>query len=301
MTRSPVARAMSVIDHRRPWRVFDRPVFILAAPRSGSTLLRELLDKHPDLSAWPREAHPAFASARAHVVEDGHRWEPEVADEALRRTLSRELYLGMLVKRREAGLSVSPGQRLALRPVRLLEKTPANILRVGALARLYPQARFVFLHRDAPASIGSLMEAWETPTGAHARFFVNGEPKTWMMLAAPGWVQLAEASPAEKSAFQWRVAAQYALDDLGDVPAARVVQVSYEDLVADPTTHLLRVLDHCELRPDPAVLAMATVVGSTGRTSLSIPRPEKWRERAAEIEPQLPALADLRRRLGYPC
>lgn len=280
---------------RRAWDVFDRPVFVLAAPRSGSTLLREMLDKHPDLAAWPGEAHSAFAAARPHVVLEGHRWEPEVATPELRRDLSRELYRGWVRSKDEA----SARDRLGLRTVRLLEKTPANILRVGALARLYPDAKLVFLHRDAPSSIGSLLESWETPSGAHARFFVDGVEKRWMMLAAPGWVELADAPVAQRAAFQWSAATQYALDDLADIAPERVVQLSYEQLVADPEANLRRVLEHCELRIDEAVLATSSVVGRAGRTSLSAPHADKWRQRADEIEPVLADLAPLRRRLGY--
>ena len=285
------------LDRVRPWRVFDRPVFVLAAPRSGSTLLREMLERHPDLVGWRGEAHPAFAAARPHVVEEGHRWEPSVATDALRRRLSQELYLGML---RERGQEPRARERLLPRRVRLLEKTPANVLRIGALARLYPDARLVFLHRDAPASMNSLLEAWETPTTAHVVMDVHGRRVPWMMLAAPGWLDLADADAATKSAFQWRVAQEHALSDLADLPAERVVRVSYEDLTRDPVVVLRRVLEHCELTAHPDVLATASAVGSAGRTSLSAPRPDKWRERAAQIEPHLPALASLRERLGYP-
>jgi hypothetical protein len=190
-------------------------------------------------------------------------------------------------------------ERLALRRVRMLEKTPSNVLRVGALARLYPDAPLVFLHRDAPSSIGSLIESWLTPSEAHGRVQVGGRTVDWMMLAPPGWVDLADEPPAVKAAFQWSAAARYALEDLADIDPSRVVQLAYEDLVAEPETHVRRVLDHCGLSHDDAVLAAAATAGTKGRTSFSAPRPDKWRERADEIEPLLPELAPLRRALGY--
>ena len=120
-----------------------------------------------------------------------------------------------------------------------------------------------------------------------------------MMLAAPGWVELADAPVAQRAAFQWRAAAQYALDDLAEVAPERVVQLSYEQLVADPEPTLRRVLEHCELRVDEAVLATSAVVGLPGPSSFSAPRVGKWRDRADQIEPVLADLAPLRRRLGY--
>jgi hypothetical protein len=286
----------------RPWRVFDRPVFVLAGPRSGSTMLLDLLAAHPDTISWPFEAQNAFRAAQPsdHPYALGHRWPPEYASEQLRRLLSRELYLGRLAARRRNGLPVGPLERLALRKVRLLEKTPENVLRVGLLARLYPDARLVFLHRDAPATIGSLIEAWETPSAAHARIEVEGRVVDWMMLAPPGWLDLSEAAVPVKAAFQWQAGVEHVLADLQDVDPERVVRLSYEDLVTDPEPALLRVLDHCGLAQAPEVLAAAAALHSPGRTSFTAPRADKWRERADQIEPLLPALADLRRRLGYP-
>jgi hypothetical protein len=291
----------SLFAGARPWRVFDRPVLVVAAPRSGSTLLFDMLERHPELVSWPFEAHSAFAAAEPedHDRALGHRWLPDYATEAVRRDLSRELYLGGIAARRRSGLPVGRFEPLALRKVRLLEKTPANVLRIAALARLYPDARLVYLHRDAPASIGSLIEAWETPSMAHATTLVDGREVSWMMLAAPGWLDLLDAPYPERAAFQWRAGTEWALEDLAEVPQERVVRLSYEDLVADPVGQLLRVLDHCELGHDPAVLAAADDVGSAGRTSFSAPDPDKWRRRAAEIEPLLPGLADVRLRLGY--
>jgi LPS sulfotransferase NodH len=281
--------------------VLDRPVLVLAAPRSGSTLLFDMLERHPALTSWPFEAHRAFSAAQpvGHDPALGHRWPPSYATEAVRRALSRELYLGGVAARRRHGLPVGRLEPLALRRVRLLEKTPANVLRIGALARLYPDACLVYLHRDAPASIGSLIEAWETPSAAHATVVVDGREVSWMMLAAPGWLDLVDAPLPKRAAFQWQAGTQWALADLAEVPAERVVRLSYEDLVADPVGQLRRVLDHCGLAADPAVLAAADQVGSAGRTSFSAPDPDKWRARAADIEPLLPGLADLRRQLGY--
>jgi LPS sulfotransferase NodH len=285
----------------RPWRVFDRPVFVLAAPRSGSTFLFDLLEGHPDTVSWPFEAHQAFQAGQpaGHPLALGHRWPPSYGSEQLRRTLSRELYLGRLQARRRHDLQVGRWEHLALRKVRLLEKTPANVLRIGALARAFPDARLVYLHRDAPASIASLIEAWETPSAAHATVQVDGRAVDWMMLTAPGWLDLVDAPAAEKAAFQWRAGTEHALADLADVDPDRVLRLAYEDLVAEPETQLRRLLAHCELSAAPEVLSRAAAPTAPGRTSFSAPRPDKWRERAAQVEPQLPALADLRRALGY--
>src|SRR5205085_1471283 len=47
-------------------------------------------------------------------------------------------------------------------PVRFLEKTPKNALRIPFFDALFPDAQFVFLWRDPAENISSIMEAWRS-------------------------------------------------------------------------------------------------------------------------------------------
>jgi hypothetical protein len=299
--RAIAGRAVNVINRVRPWRSFDRPVFIVAGPRTGSTLLFDLLAPHPELVAWPFEAPDAYLRVTPpdHPVDLGMRWPEHYATPDRRRALTRELVLGRLDARRVHGLPTRALERLALRKVRFLEKSPPSILRLAALARMYPDAKLVVLHRDAPDTIASLIEVWETPSAAHAHLEVGGRPVHWTVLAPPGWLALVDAPIPQKAAFQWAAAAECSLRDLRSLPPGRCLQVRYEDLVADPSAVLRTILDFAELAPDPGVLAAGAARSSAGRTSISPPRAGKWRERADQIEPLLPSLAELRTALGY--
>jgi hypothetical protein len=299
--RQLAGRSLALADRVRPWRIFDRPVLIVAGPRTGSTLLFDLLQPHPDLVSWPFEALDAYARVTPpeHPIDLGMRWPAHYATPERRRELTRALHLGRRAARRSQGLTNRPLDRLALRKVRFLEKSPPSILRLEALARLFPDAKLVVLQRDAPGTIASLMEVWETPSLAHARGKVGGRDVHWTMLAPPGWLSMMDAPVAEKAAFQWAAAAECSLRDLGALPADRCLQLTYEELVADPAATLRRVLEFAELETDPAVLAAGAAKQTKGRSSISPPRAEKWRARAEEIEPLLPRLAGLRRALGY--
>ena len=46
----------------------------------------------------------------------------------------------------------------------MLEKTPKNALRLPFLARVFPEARFIYLHRDPRRVLASMMEAWTVGT-----------------------------------------------------------------------------------------------------------------------------------------
>ena len=43
---------------------------------------------------------------------------------------------------------------------RIVDKTPPNIFRIDFLAKLYPDAKFIYLTRDGNDNINSLISAW---------------------------------------------------------------------------------------------------------------------------------------------
>ncbi|MFJ8824143.1 sulfotransferase family protein [Streptomyces sp. NPDC102467] len=118
-------------------RLLRRPVFIMSPVRSGSTLLRMLLDAHPRLHA-PHELHirrlevgyGSKLSERAMDALDLGRGDLEhlLWDRVLHRELTRS------------------GKEF------LVEKTPSNAFVYGRIRDCWPDARFVFLLRH-PVSI----------------------------------------------------------------------------------------------------------------------------------------------------
>ncbi len=69
-------------------------------------------------------------------------------------TLLRERFDQAL--RNRDGAAPPPGR------IRMLEKTPKNALRIPFLAKVFPEARFIYLHRDPHQVLSSMMEGWES-------------------------------------------------------------------------------------------------------------------------------------------
>lgn len=266
---------------------FDRPVFVLGMPRSGSTFLFDLLATHPKLLSWGDEAYPPWAAV------DPELGSGEVGD-ALRVTepdaerFTEVMHSGV-VSHERAGLLIRKG----LRRYRLLDKTPPTVLRVRALRSMFPDAIFIHLVRDAPDSIASMLEGRDRALGV--RDWPKRHGMDWHFLMPPGWQNHLHHSPAEQFAWQWEVGTGTPLRDLADDYVARV---RYEDLVTNPTDVVDDLLTF-------AGLSMTARVGEAceamepSKHTLSAPAPEKWRARAPEIEPVLDDLAELRRELGY--
>ncbi|MFD5627784.1 sulfotransferase family protein [Streptomyces sp. NPDC127072] len=118
-------------------RLLRAPVFVLSAPRSGSTLLRVLLNSHSQLHS-PHETHFRRITVRF-TTEPAHQ-----AMEAAGHNLADvEHLLWDRLLHRELTLS---GKEF------LVEKTPSNVFVWNRLATCWPDARFVFLLRH-PYSI----------------------------------------------------------------------------------------------------------------------------------------------------
>ena len=111
------------------------PVFILGFPRSGTTLLEQVLAGHPDLA--PLEEAPTLAEASAEFLRDAAGLRRLAALPPAERTRWRGRYWAAV---RAAGLEV--GAR------RLVDKAPAGTATLPLIARLFPQAQVLFAIRN---------------------------------------------------------------------------------------------------------------------------------------------------------
>src|SRR5690606_33663658 len=93
----------------------------------------------------------------------------------------------------------------------------------------------------------------------------------------------------QRVARQWAITMQILLDDLETLPPGRWISARYDALAADPAAEIGRICAALEIgwdRPLGAALPYS-------RHTVSPPKAEKWRARAAEIEAVLPELAPL--------
>lgn len=271
-----------------PDPVFDRPVFIVNPPRSGSSLLFETLAQTRGVVTVGGESHAVIEGVPAlHISArdlDSNRLRaadatPEVVTDL------RERFFALLRDR--------DGKPPAAGRVRMLEKTPKNALRIPFLAKAFPEARFIYLHRDPREVIASMMEAWES---GRFRTYPNlpgwrGD-LPWSLLLTPGWRDLASLPLNERVAAQWSTTMQILLDDLDQIRPQRVVTARYDALISDPTAEVRRLCAAVDLEWDRALGNELPIASHT----VSKPRAEKWREREAEVEAVLPGLQALIRR-----
>ena len=183
-------------------RLFDRPVIILAAPRSGSTLLFETLSQAPDLWTVGGESHVFIEGLRPlnpmGGQVDSNRLESKHATPAIVRQL--RMRFARYLRDRQGREFFRHRDRSQLR---FLEKTPKNALRQPFLEEVFPGALYIYLFRDPRQNISSMMEAWKGGGWVTYPRLPGWTGPPWSLLLPPGWQSLNGRSLAEICAYQW--------------------------------------------------------------------------------------------------
>jgi hypothetical protein len=125
-----------------PQRLVPSPVFLFTLPRSGSTLLRRILDAHPELCA-PHELHLTKLGLARVDIATGRSLDAAglPPDEVEHLMWDRILHWHL----------VRSGKR------RIVEKTPNNLDSWARLARCWPDAQYLFLLRHPANVLASTM------------------------------------------------------------------------------------------------------------------------------------------------
>ena len=265
---------------------FDRPIIILAAPRSGSTLLFETLARSPHVCTIGGESHGVFESINRFNPLMGYCDSNALsADDGTDQTVE-QLRAAFLDELRDANGN-SP-QDTGASP-RLLEKTPKNALRVSLLNRVFPDALYVYLYRNPRENISSIMDAWES-----GRFVTYpsllGREKPWSLLLPPGWDAYNEANLEDVAAFQWQSANTAILDELNKLQTSRWMAVSYGQQVQETESTVQRICEFADIPCGPILQSLAGTQPALSQYTLTAPRAGKWHRNAAALQQVLPGL-----------
>jgi hypothetical protein len=258
---------------------FDPPVFIISAPRAGSTMLFDLLAHSANFWTIGRESEGVIEGiSELHPANRGfhsHRLDSRDADaktvEALHAGFIAEIH------DRRGGRFLELQEQERPRRILLLEKTPENALRVPFLAAAFPGARFLFVHRDPRQNVSSILEAWHHSGFVNISNLPGWERRRWHFLLPEGWRDLQCASLLELAAFQWDAANQCALDDLECLAADQWIVIDYAEVVRAPYAVARKVCDFTRLPMDEHLSAALARPLPIAATSISPPSSIKWR------------------------
>lgn len=138
-------------------------VFVVGAPRSGTTALGKALGRHSRFYAGDETLFlvDLFGGGRAEIVFD--RWAARPSSSWLRRErVSREAFLAALGRGLDALFTAHADG------LRWVDHTPAHALMADTLAGLFPRARFLHILRDGREVANSMINVPRTLVGESA-------------------------------------------------------------------------------------------------------------------------------------
>ena len=195
-----------------------RPVFIVGVPRSGSTLIEQILASHSQVEGCGELPYLIMLSAML-----GKRGPPGLKYPELLASLPPD----ELLKLGNDYLQYSATHR-SNSAAFFTDKMPANFMHVGLVHLVLPQAIIIDARRNPlDACIGNFRQ-----------LFAQGKNQSYDL----------------KELGEYYLEYRRLMDHWDEVLPGRVLRVQYEDLVRDLETEVRRILQHCGLPFEEACL-----------------------------------------------
>lgn len=250
------------------------PILLLGNTRSGTTIVQDLLATHRDVVGWyePRTLWLYADPGREHDLFDARDATPRV---------KRYIRRSFLRYQREHDDRI------------VMEKTPANILKIPYVHEIFPEASYLFIVRNPFSFISSVERKWRhRPIGRKGtrrrlrttpvsqwhhyasrymqdKYLRRLRKQTYLSLWGPRYPgiqhDVAERDLLTVVARQWAVCSRLAEEALARFDEGRVLRFRYEDFVAQPVAHLERICAHSGLRMTEAMVRAAGQLVDRGR------------------------------------
>lgn len=240
------------------------PIFVLGMPRSGSTLVEQILASHPKIHAagegnsleWAAGVVLGTATPPIRYPE----CVPHLDESALRRM--GQAYLERLPVARAGA-------------VRIVDKTLSNFLHMGLIRLILPNARIIHTVRDP----------LDTCISCYSKLFAAGQPFTYDLAELGRYYRSYSSLMAH-----WRSV----------LPPGAFLEVAYEDVVNGLESQARRLIEYCGLAWDHRCLAFhKTARPVTTASAVQVRKPlfrsslERWRRYEGQIDPLVRELGDL--------
>ena len=277
------------------------PIIIFSNTRSGSTIVQKVMGLHPDIVQWyePRTLWLCADPGRRHDEFDAKDATDKVKRYIRKQFLKYQKHYGDRV---------------------VLEKTPANILKIPYVRAIFPEAVYLFIVRNPFSFINSVELKWQRPlsgkgilrrlkptpvTQLHyyaGRLFRNQILKRvlrrkYLSIWGPRYEGIQQ--DLEKHdlltviARQWSVCSKKAEKDLSLFGNGRVLRLKYEEFVENPIADLERICAHCGL-------VMTTQMAKAAKEQVKSDRQDKWRRfDPIDLALILPEIEEEMQRHGY--
>lgn len=273
-------------------------IFILSPPRSGSTLLFEIMTHFAESIHFGHESDFIWWECFPYeTMPDPSDYIGKSYVNSINISLLREKTFESLIARN----CVSRGCSRKL----FLDKTISNCFHLEFIEQAFPTAQYIFLVRDPCANISSMIEGWP---------FINRFGKSqltsvlnkqqertidhWTYPAPPGWQQQVMRPLAEICAWSWQQHVEYVLTYFQSTGRS-CYMLKYEELISNPRLVVAEIARRFRLQLTDKILEYAKCP-KLSATTVTPPQKDKWRAlHYREIMGVIPMIENTANKLGY--
>jgi len=316
------------------------PLIVIGTPRSGTAILYYTLAMQDDLWHLPGESHSILEGPLHPDVENGESNRADAGDLSQEEMRSvREQFYEQSINLNE--VLPDPGSVMAANtlteralrklvwgtmgplsrikkegPIRFIEKTPKNSLRVPLLGEMFPDARFVFNHRNPIDNIDSLIAGWfakdefglwERNRYSRASYPImdrldlqDYDRRRWCFALVPDWTRLGGATVGEVATWQYLQCTRIAKESLANLSDDRVYVSPHERFVQEPVEVAREVFTWADLTPSPRAIEFADVLPRLNQANPGAdPRGLRHPDAIAMGLDRFPEAAKVAESLGY--
>ena len=237
------------------------PIFVVGMPRSGTTLVEQIIASHPDVYGAGELLHLSNIAHRLVEGVNGAQGYPEnvfYLTESTCHAMTEE-YLTNL-------------QRYAPTFSRITDKMPGNFVLIGLIHTLFPHAKIIHVERNPI----------DTCLSCYTKLFRQGQFFSYDL------TELAHFYANYRQIMaHWRRV----------LPVGAWLDVNYEKIVSDLEAEARKLIDYCDLDWNPACLDFHTTKRQVRTASLmQVRKPiytssvERWRRFESELAPLIKIL-----------
>jgi hypothetical protein len=281
------------------------PVFIIGSARSGTELMVQILNRHPQV----------MIGAETHYFDDlrprigpAEREFPDPCSRAMAETYFARLRGGAyglhgtehaqsppaiveadtpdnrgidaMFQQHCLGQAQQRGKDM--NDLRVWgEKTPRHVFCLSEISVAFPKARFIFMQRDPRAVIASYRD-WQN----HFIELENAGPALRKALAAEDW-RVQRSFSIGIACLMWRAAQKAAWRGQKRLGPERLLIQKFEDLLADPHHQIARICDFLGIEPCGEMQTVGRINSSYGHASdagIDASAATAWQGRLADHE-----------------
>jgi hypothetical protein len=242
----------------------EQPIFIVGMPRTGTTLAERILAGHSQVTS-AGELHD-FSSELVKEIQRNSQGKPVAKDRIVQASLDVDFT--------RLGHNYVKAARQAVEPAspQFIDKLPFNFLYCGLIHRALPKARIIHMVRDP---MDTCYAIYKTLFGQAYPFSYDLEELATYYIAY------------RKLMAHWH-----------QVMPSQILDVAYEDVVADPEQQARRLVAHCGLDWEPECLEFhKSKAASTTASAVQVRQPlystsiQKWRNYEDQLAPLKARLA----------